>query len=299
MTWLAFALGAAVCFGLRGILYQWTSQKPINRNLLLLGVYLSGTIVALGLNLFYGQKWSLGTLAGIGMGVFSFTSNAAMYKGFSVGKASLVAIFTALPPVVVIAIAYFAWGETLSLAQGLAFIIILIGILSIKYSSDISLSNLQGIQWALLAMLGFGLTDIFSKQSTLWHADLLPTLAVMYGTGSLLFWISWRMNVRKESQIMLASAGEVAATSEGVRAWGTMRTLLWGLFVGLSNISGMLLILPAFRLGVTGLVSAVIAMNVLLILLYARVVLKEKFRKLEIAGMVLAIVGMLVLRLAG
>ena len=34
-------------------------------------------------------------------------------------------------------------------------------------------------------------------------------------------------------------------------------------------VSGMILVMPAFRLGVTGLVSVVIAMNVVLVLLYA------------------------------
>ena len=32
--WLAYAALAAVCFGFRGILYQWTSQKRIERNLM-------------------------------------------------------------------------------------------------------------------------------------------------------------------------------------------------------------------------------------------------------------------------
>lgn len=110
--WFVFAAASAVCFGLRGILYQWTSQRPIDRNLLLLGVYLSGSIIAFTANLIVGQPGSLGAWVGVLMGLFSFISNASMYRGFAVGKASLVAMFTGLPPVVVVIAAYLIWGKS-------------------------------------------------------------------------------------------------------------------------------------------------------------------------------------------
>jgi drug/metabolite transporter (DMT)-like permease len=90
-----------------------------------------------------------------------------------------------------------------------------------------------------------------------------------------------------------AAAGPIAGV------WGIPKTLLWGLVVGLTNISGMMLIMPAFRLGVTGLVSAVVAMNVVFVLLYARFGLKERFSPLEVGGLICACAGILILRLAG
>jgi drug/metabolite transporter (DMT)-like permease len=59
----------------------------------------------------------------------------------------------------------------------------------------------------------------------------------------------------------------------------------------------MLFIMPAFKLGVTGLVSTVLAMNVLIIIFYARIFLKEKFSRLEICGIACAITGVVILRL--
>jgi drug/metabolite transporter (DMT)-like permease len=320
--WFMFAAASAVCFGLRGILYQWTSQRPIDRNLLLFGVYLSGTIIALIVNMIAGQPWSTGAWMGIMMGLFSFISNAAMYRGFAVGKASMVAMFTGLPPVVVVIMAYLIWGEKLTLWQSLSFVIIVFGILMIRYSNDISWNNLKGSQWGALAMVGFGLTDLSSKQATLLGAQTLPTLALMYVTGTLLFGVSWLVARRNQVavQALTAAAGEQAAAhsindaeispvpsesttdtkTQPVRAiWGVSRTLLWGLIVGLTNISGMMLVMPAFKLGVTGLVSAVIAMNVVLVLLYARFGLKERFSPLEVGGLSCALIGILVLRLAG
>lgn len=67
--------------------------------------------------------------------------------------------------------------------------------------------------------------------------------------------------------------------------------------IGFTNFFGMILIITAFKYGITGLVSAVVAMNVLLILLYTRIFVKEKFRRLEVIGMSICIVGMIALRI--
>ncbi|MFD0678174.1 MULTISPECIES: EamA family transporter [unclassified Paenibacillus] len=306
--WFVFAAASAVCFGLRGILYQWTSQRPIDRNLLLFGVYLSGTIIALIINLFAEQHWSSGVWIGAVMGLFSFISNAAIYRGFAVGKAAIIAMFTGLPPVVVVIMAYFIWDEKLNLWQTLSFVIIIFGLLLIRYSNEISWSNLKGAQWGALAMLGFGLTDLSSKQATLLGAETLPTLSLMYITGTVLFGFTWYSNQRKKSasHTETAAAAEVSIENGNSAAmptpprvnWSIGKTLLWGMIVGLTNISGMMLVMPAFKLGVTGLVSVVIAMNVVFVLLYARFVLKERFTPLELSGLCAAMVGIIILRLA-
>ncbi|AEE23359.1 hypothetical protein Glaag_2416 [Glaciecola sp. 4H-3-7+YE-5] len=44
--WIVYALLATFFFGLRGILYQWTSQKNLNRDLLLFGVFCIGFIIS-------------------------------------------------------------------------------------------------------------------------------------------------------------------------------------------------------------------------------------------------------------
>ncbi|MDF2715346.1 MAG: hypothetical protein K0R28_2271 [Paenibacillus sp.] len=322
--WLAYASLAAVCFGFRGILYQWTSQKPIERNLMLLGVYVSGAIVSIAAALALGQSWSPAVWTGLVMGAFSFVSNASMYKGFSVGKASLVAVFTALTPVVVAAVSYFRWGETLNIWQAAAFLVIVAGIVIIRYSNDLSWRNLQGVQWALLAMVTFGITDLASKQAMLWHADKLPTLSVMYATGSILFFLLWSLGRLRNGALGIGAKRELAvATVSGVSGvsgaaavnsrtdsdgrfaksdarsatWSIRKTLGWGALVGLTNISGMIFILPAFQHGITGLVSAVVATNVLLILLYARIFLKERWSYQELIGIYCALAGVLGLRL--
>lgn len=305
--WFLFAAASALSFGLRGILYHWTSQRPIDRNLLLTGVYLSGTLIALIIGAAVNQPWTREVSLGILLGLFSFVANAAMYKGFAVGKASLIAIFTGLPPVVVVILAYLFWGEKLSLAQSAIFLLIIAGILMLRYSNELSFRNLQGAQWGALTMLFFGLTDLTSKQATMLGAATMPTLVMMYATGTLLFGFSWLWTTyrkRRAQSEIAAGAQETAAGTEAADIpaapvpWTVRKTLVWGMIVGITNVCGMMFALPAFRLGVTGLVSAVLAMNVAFVLLYVRLVLKEQFSRLETAGLICTIAGMILLRLA-
>ncbi|MEK8130617.1 DMT family transporter [Paenibacillus filicis] len=361
--WFMLACASAFSFGLRGILYQWSSKQPLNRNLMLLGVYASGTIITLIGALLQREAWSDGVWIGALMGLFSFISNAAMYKGYAIGKASLIAMFTGLPPVVVVLLAFTVWGERLSYGQLLAFVVIMTGLMLVRYSGDLSLRNLQGAQWGVLTMLFFGLTDFFTKQATLLHAPIFPTLVLMYGTGGLFFGATWLLDLRKaeaaknnlrlarqesaaavESQPVRpesAAAVSFSSTSDagnptgqedrqsvsgavtspqpehsrtagadkesGVleealavklpRPWTNRRTVLWGMTVGITNASGMMLAMPAFKLGVTGLVSAVVAANVVLVMLYARFVLRESFKRLEAIGMMIGFAGIVLLKL--
>ncbi|MBT2288687.1 EamA family transporter [Paenibacillus albidus] len=303
--WFIYAAAAATCFGLRGILYQWTSQRPLDRNLLLFGVYVSGTLIALGMNLFMGQPWTGGVLLGILMGLFSFIANAAMYKGYAVGKASLIALFTGLPPVVVVIVAYLLWGETLNGWQLASFAVVILGLLLIKYSQDLKLGKLKGVQWGLLTLLFFAFTDLSSKQATLAGAATLPVLAVMYGTGAVLFGTVWTSGrLQAAGQVVhtaalddqAAPAAALLPTAEVAGSWSSGRTFAWGMFVGISNIAGMLFMIPALREGVTGIVSAIAAMNVVFVLLYAHFYLKELMARREVVGLALALGGIVLLR---
>lgn len=290
--WFALSTAAAVTFGIRGILYQWTSQRPVDRNILLFGVYLSGTLISFAINLYFKQPWSSGVWAGFFMGLFSFIANTTMYRGFAVGRASVIAMFTGFPPVVVVIFAYFLWGEALNALQLFGFTLIVVALLVIRYDRDFRKGLLQGLKWGLPTMFFFGLTDLSSKQATLLDAETLPALTTMYGTGTLLFACLYLWSRRH------GTAG--AASEHGnndVAAWGSKRTFAWGLFVGISNIAGMILLVTAFRTGPTGIVSAISAMNVVFVLLYARLYLKEAMSPRVVVGLLLALVGIVVVKL--
>jgi drug/metabolite transporter (DMT)-like permease len=284
--WLLFSVLAALCFGLRGILYHWSSQQSLNRNVLLCGTFAMGAVISLACALVWQSEWGISALIGIQMGLFSFGANASMFKGFAVGKASLVAILTGLPSVVVVLFAYFLWGERLNLLQLFAFVVIVIGILFVRYSNDITLKNLQGAGWGVIALLLFAANDLSSKWTTLVHASLFPSLFFMFATGTICFAIWWWKDKKKGATQQIAES-----------TWTERKTFLFGMGVGITNVMGMILIIHGFAIGITGLVSAVVALNVLIVLLYTRFILKDKFSKLEQSGLAIAMVGILMMKL--
>ncbi|WP_281886163.1 EamA family transporter [Paenibacillus sp. YYML68] len=321
--WFILAAASAACFGLRGILYRWSSKQTLNRNLMLLGVYTSGMIITFIAALALQQPWTPAVWLGVLLGLFSFVANGSMYKGYSVGKTSLIAMFSGLPPVVVALLAFVVWDERLSYGQLAAFVIIMSGLLLVRYSNDLSLRNLQGAQWGVLTMLFFGLTDFMTKVATNYEAPVLPVLSVMFATGALLFGAVWLVGLRKEravlAQLEQAQRELAAGVAEHTRtdslesaslqpqlnesaptqqaAWSLRRTMLWGMVVGLTNTGGMLFAMPAFQLGVTGLVSVIIASNVVMVMLYARFVLKDVFTRTETYGLILGLSGIVLLKL--
>ena len=288
--WIIYALLAAAFFGARGIMYQWTSQKNINRNLMLFGVFFIGFIISANAMYLLDQQWNAWTdvLVGLALGLGSFIANAALHKGFSVGKASLISILSGLPPLFVVLLAFLFWKETLTTQQLIGFIVIFAGLYTIRYSNDISFRNLQGAQWGLLAALCFAFNDLLGKQSTRLDADIFATLTLMFGFGSFLFAASWLKN-RKFA---------INEDNDLRSRWSDMKTFSCGLVVGLTNVAGMIAILSAFAIGTTGLVSAISAMNILIILLYSRIFLKESFTAQEILGLTAALLGILILRLS-
>ncbi|CAD5262862.1 Uncharacterized membrane protein (fragment) [Alteromonas sp. 38] len=163
--WIIFALLATCFFGLRGILYQWTSQKNLNRDLLLFGVFFIGFMISLVGVLLLNQRWYgwADVAVGLGLGFGSFAANALLHKGFSVGKASLISVLSGLTPLFVLIFAFLIWKETLTAIQLLGFFIIFCGLCIIRYSSDISADNLKGAQWGLLAALFFTFTDLMGN----------------------------------------------------------------------------------------------------------------------------------------
>ena len=283
--WIIYALLAALFFGARGIMYQWTSQKNLDRNLMLFGVFFVGFVISTIAMIVLNQQWYAWSdvLVGVAMGVGSFSSNAALHKGFSQGKASLISILAGLPPLFVVLLAYIIWNETLTTQQLIGFVIIFVGLYTIRYSNDISFSNLQGAQWGLLAALFFAINDLLGKQSTRLEADMFATLTLMFGVGGLLFALSWWQGASRRSEAY---------------QWSNSKTFACGLVVGLTNVAGMMAILTAFAIGAAGLVSAVAAMNILFILLYSRVFLKEAFSRQEVIGLTAALVGIVILRLS-
>ncbi|MNR31457.1 EamA-like transporter family protein [compost metagenome] len=141
-----------------------------------------------------------------------------------------------------------------------------------------------------MALFLFAFNDLSSKWTTIVHASLFPTLLFMFATGTICFAIWWWRDKKKHS-----TQKTVGTTS----SWTERKTFFFGMIVGITNVMGMILIIHGFAHGITGLVSAVVALNVLIVLLYTRFILKDRFSKLEQSGLAIAMIGILMMKLVG
>jgi drug/metabolite transporter (DMT)-like permease len=287
--WLLMAIGASISFGIRGVFYHWAAKRAVNRNLMLFGVYLCGMIGSVALGLLNGQAWNAASMTGVLMGAFSFSANASLVKGFAGEKAAIVALLSGLAPVVVTILAYLLWHETFTGLQLVAFLIIMIAIVVTNWAPQSGQSIRIGLGMGLLAMFFFGFTDTTSAWSTRLGADVFPTLSMMFATGAACFGCWWLLERR---------AARSQASRGGARGWPIGKTLVFGMFVGLLNLVGMYLALNALHGGMAGLVSALLAMNIVVILLYIHFFAGNHLRRVEWFGVSLALVGIIILQLA-
>lgn len=289
--WIVLALTAALFFGIRGILFLKTATYGLDRNQVMLGVFLSGVVCSGMLALWSGQSWANVWFIGSMMGITSIAANVFMFQGFAVGKPTVIALLSALPPALVVILAYALWGETLTVFQMWAFLCIFVGVLIVRSTHRIRWHDLQGAQWGALACISFACTDLLGKQSTRMEAALFPTLTVLFAVGTLYFALVvwWRHR----------SAYDDVEHTSALPSHGKIRTVTIGMGIGLTNVGGMMSIVSAFSLGVTGLVSAVVALNILLIVVYSRLVGIERWRLIESIGMVTSLAGVVTLQLLG
>jgi len=292
--WLVYSVLSAVAFGIRGIFYQRLSPIPLDRNLLLAGVFFTGFLLSLMLGLLTGQTWGPESAVGILMGTFSFAANSALYRGFAVGKPSIVAVLAALSPIVATLGAWLLWDERLNTGQAASFLLIIAGVVLIRYAGDFTLSHWNSAKWGFAAMLSFGVTDLHTKWSTMLGAELYPTLTCMFGAGIALCLLARRLAKAGRAG---EKAGHTPNPGRAPDEWTDRRTFSVGMLIGVTNVIGMFLIVPAFDTGITGLVSAIVSLNVVLILLYTRFVVRERFMPRETAGILLTIGGVVLLRL--
>lgn len=293
--WFTFAIGAAFFFGLRGIFYQWSSHLAIDRNLLFASVYVSSTILSIVINIYMQQSWNQMAWIGILMGIFSFIANTALYKGYAIGRASVIAFFSGLTPIFVVLIASLLWKETLSMIQLIGFSIIILSLFIMKYNKDVQQGHYKGWQWGLLAILFYSFTDLASKQALLYGAYIMPTLTSMFITCSILFSISYIIsNIKKDKIINDTVIKQVTSSSQN--SWTIHKIFLLGIGMGLINITAMILKLAAFHTGITGVVSAIIALSIIIVMIYARLYLKESINRAEVYGLILALIGIVIIK---
>lgn len=220
--------------------------------------FVSGTATA-G-DLLIGGIGGLAGAAGIGL----------LYKGLSVGPMSMVAPVTALLSAAVPVMAGFVEGERPSgaVALGMAAALVAIVLVSAEGGGSLRPSDLRGLTYALGAGLGFGLFFV-ALSHTGDDAGLWPLLAARAASVTVMG--------------ALAISGRVSRAVPG----GSARSFT--LAAGVLDIAANLLYLLAVRQGLLSVVSVLAALYPVSTIVLARIVLKERFARIQLVGMALAL----------
>jgi drug/metabolite transporter (DMT)-like permease len=193
-----------------------------------------------------------------------------LYQGLSVGRMSVIAPITALLSAAVPVLAGYLGGErpggAAVLGMGLALVAIVL--VSAEGDGDLRPSDPRGVSFAVGAGLGFGLFFV-ALSHTGEDAGLWPLVSA-----------------RTASVSVLALAAALGLISRRPPVPGSRRlTIAAGALDAQANV----LYLLAVRQGLVSVVSVLAALYPVSTVILARVILHERFARVQLAGMVLAL----------
>lgn len=168
--WLVFAILAALCWGLWGILAKFISSdiSPY-ANHLLFTIGMLFTIPFVIKKCKWSEANTKGIIWGIAAGVLAIVGNVAVYRSFAIGGLAAVVIpVTNLYPLVTIAIAMLVLKEKMHWLNSIGIIVVIPAIIMLSGQSaifdDPSLffTNLGLNIWLIFALVALGFWGLFS-----------------------------------------------------------------------------------------------------------------------------------------
>jgi drug/metabolite transporter (DMT)-like permease len=222
-----------------------------------------------------GADFAWGALAGgaLGMGLM------LLYQGLATGKMSVVAPVTAVLAVVVSAVAGIVLGDRLSMGAffGVALAITAIALISQDGAQEATagpgLAAEQGLAAALSAGVLIGVFFAALKQSSL-TSGLLPLvsarLAALVVLGAVALWRRPRLRVGSDAVWLIVVGGAL-------------------------DIFANVLYLLATRLGMLTIAATLTSLYPASTILLARLVLGERLRRIQIAGLACAGIGVVLI----
>ena len=267
---ILFALASAIVFGVSdfaaGLASRRLSSGPVTAVVQFFGLVAAAT----GVLLFPGSgatahalMW--GALSGTGSALGTLT----LYRGLAVGRMSVVAAVSAVVSAILPVIVGVALGDRLSLAAdiGIAVAIPAIGLVSWQRDADERQSGPSGVIEGVLAGIGFSALfialDRAGTDAGAW--PLLPGQAVAF---------------------ILVMPFALRGARFPRKAWRTALPLI--VPAGLMSGSASLLFLASTRQGQLAVVAVLAALYPAFTVLLARVVLAERWSRLQAVGLVAA-----------
>ena len=223
----------------------------------------------------------LAALGGLLLGVINALATIALYKGFEVGRLSVVSPVASCSPVVSVLLAVFFLGETLSIERVLGICTVMIGIILVSIQTkqdDKSKALGQGVAYALLFMVLGGSVIFLLKPLSHLLGVFVPVL-LMRWTGVpviALAFFAWK----PKGAIRLNALSFIFA----VAVFDTFANVIYNVGVSVGTVSIVATI--------GGLFSTVTV-------LLAWAVLKERLTRHQVFGFAGIVVGIIILGFFG
>jgi drug/metabolite transporter (DMT)-like permease len=267
---IAFALAAGGCWGISDFTGGLLSRR-LSTLVVLLTIELSGLVVLLGILAATGEGPPPGgkLLVALAAGAAGILGLGVFYRALAIGTMSIVAPISATGSAIPVVVGV-ATGDTLTLLIGLGLALTMAGVVlaSREKHEAQRVASRSSIVLALLAALGFGsffvLYDSASDDSLLWAMLCIRGIAVPLVGGLILRHRPAAPGPRDLG--ILAIAGLLDLTATGLYA--------------LANREG--------ALSIVGVVGSLYPIATVLL---ARVILGERIRPVQQAGVVLAFAG--------
>jgi drug/metabolite transporter (DMT)-like permease len=266
-------LVAAVLYGSGDFLGGRASEQADTRRVLLVSQTTAAVGAVLLVVLVDGSAGGADLLRGAAAGVATALGLGLLYRGLAVGRASVVAPIAA----VVGAVVPVVWGVTRDehpsvLAWvGIGVAICAAGLVARERDDGTAAGRPSGIGLAAVAGAALGSSFILLA-STSPGSGAWPILTARVGAA-------------------VAAAGAVATIRERA-AWPRGRPLAFGVVAGVCDVGGTGALLAGVRNELAAIVAAVAALAPGFTVLWSFVVLRERLRPAQLAGVGLALAGL-------
>jgi len=279
---LAFGLLTASAFGTADFIAKLSTNKiGFLRTAMLMQVIGSFLIIPFAASDFSRLAYQpVVLLEGIALGLINVTATIALYKGFEVGRLSIVSPIASSYPVVSILLAVLFLGEVISeeLLVGICLVIVGVILVSVqKERNEIKKRFAKGTFYAIAYMVLGGILFFGLKPVSLVLGVYLPVLLLRWTSALVLIIVFF-------SKPRISSGSKALALVFGVAAFDTFANVIYNVGVSFGTVTVVST--------VGGLFSAVTV-------LLARVFLKDSLSKTQVAGFLAISLGITVLGLVG
>jgi drug/metabolite transporter (DMT)-like permease len=283
--WFLLAALSAIVFGAAGLFMKASQANGGNTNHLLFGLYFAGTI-GFGIHSlftppsswFHPSIW----IAGLVIGVGSAWGNLIWMKALNYGPVSLSSLLSNMNIVLVILLATWWYGETVSILQwfGISALLTAITLISIR----------PGESWSIREKTWFLLITISILLFTIRNGGLKVTSELQMSSSAVL-WIAYLL-----STIWFAISVTRKSPDSAVPPSGAKIGLIWGLLAGGCSYGGLQLYALALESGPANIVAPIFATNSLIIAIGAILFFRERLTILQIIAGFFLLLGLILVR---